>query len=310
MKVYLAGKISRDDWRKHIDGYRPFSMDAADIADDENEKNSHLDDFANHFGELPVISKYPFIQVTGPFFLSCDHGCYHGEQSHGVGADGLLIDPTGHKLDLGWYRCSGHSFTREEVTQICVRQIHSSDMVFAYIDDPTCYGTLFEIGFAKSAGKSIAVMFKSQDMADDMWFAAERADVVYVLDTKYSVDRSSSHIEEATHIANLIAKGITGAPAWYTHSNEKTAEEGKFYADYCDLPGKEKYQKYLETGWWQKIRTERLKIDGFKCVNCGKDKNLQVHHTDYSKGWFHEDPRQDLVTLCKDCHMKKVHGND
>lgn len=308
MRVYLAGKISRDDWRKHIDGYRPFSMDASDVADSENDRNIHMDDFEKHFGELPVISKYPYIQVTGPFFLSCDHGCYHGEQSHGVGAVEWK-DIAGHGGT--WSGCSGYSFTREEVMQICLHQIHRSDMVFAFIDDPTCYGTLFEIGFAKKAGKTVVVMFSEQKMADDMWFISECVDVVFVLDSKRHIaHRIITYVEEAAHIANLIAKGITGDSAWYVRGSEKTDEEGKFYARNCNLSDKEKYQRYLfETEWWQKIRTERLKIDGFRCANCGTDKNLQVHHTDYSRGWFHEDPRQDLITLCKTCHEKNIHGN-
>lgn len=309
MRVYLAGKISRDDWRKYIDGYRPFSMDASDIADDDSDRNVHLDDFEKHFGELPVISKYPYIQVTGPFFLSCDHGCYHGEKSHGVGAVEWK-DISGHGGT--WSGCAGYSFTREEVMQICLHQIHRSDMVFAYIDDPTCYGTLFEIGFAKSAGKTVVVMFDKQETADEMWFIAEGADIVFIIDSKQNaVHRVTPYIQEYTHIANLIAKGVTGACAWYVKGRDKTEEEGRFYAKYCDLTEKEKYQRYLfETEWWQKVRTERLKIDGFRCANCGTDKNLQVHHTDYSKGWFHEDPRQDLITLCKNCHENKIHGNN
>lgn len=308
MRVYLAGKISRDDWRKHIDGYRPFSMDAADIVDDENDRNIHLDDFEKHFGELPVISKHPYIQVTGPFFLSCDHGCYHGNKTHGVGAVEWK-DISGHGETCSG--CSGYSFTREEVMQICLHQVHRSDMMFAYIDDPTCYGTLFEIGFAKSAGKTVVVMFDKQETADEMWFIAESVDAVFVLDTKRHVaNRSIQYVEESTHIANLIAKGVTGEHAWYVSGSQMTEEEGRFYAMYCDLSDKEKYGKYLETEWWQKIRTERLKIDGFRCANCRTDKNLQVHHINYSRGWFHEDPRQDLITLCKKCHENKIHGNN
>ena len=308
MRVYLAGKISRDDWRKYIDGYRPFSMDASDVVDDDSDRNVHMDDFEKHFGELPVISKYPYIQVTGPFFLSCDHGCYHGEKSHGVGAVEWK-DISGHGGT--WSGCAGYTFTREEVMQICLHQIHRSDMVFAYIDDLTCYGTLFEIGFAKSTGKTVIVMFDKQETADDMWFISEGADVVFILDSKQcAVHRNTPYIQEYTHIANLIAKGVTGACAWYVKGSDKTEEEGRFYATHCDLTDKERYQKYLETGWWQKIRTERLKIDCFRCVNCGTDKNLQVHHINYSRGWFHEDPRQDLITLCKKCHEEKVHGNN
>ena len=306
MKVYLAGKISTGDWRSCLDGYRAFSMDAADIVDDENEENENTQLFESFFGELPVISKHPYIEVTGPFFLSCDHSCYHGNNSHGVGAISSKDPEAFHNGE--WSGCAGTTFSRNEVAEICTRQICKADMVFAYINSDDCYGTLCEIGYGAGIGKPIAVMFDNSKRAESMWFVRELACDVFTLDNEVFKIDMDTFLDEPIWIANRIAHNFIGKGLWYAPTD--TPEESKFNKDYCHLSGKDKYIEYLKTDWWQKVRIERLKIDGFKCANCGTDKNLQVHHTDYSRGWFHEDPRQDLITLCKKCHEKEVHGID
>lgn len=306
MKVYLAGKISRDDWRTNLDGYRAFSLDAYDVADD-NEENENAKLFETYFGELPVISKHPYIKVTGPFFLSCDHGCYHGNGTHGVGA--VQMKKTVFRDLFGpECGCAGETFSQSEVARICMNQIRRADMVFAYINCADCFGTLLEIGYAIGIGKPVVTLFKSKALANDMWFVRENSNAVFTISDKSYALNGKTYVDEAVWIANRVARGETGQALWYFCGDGITEEEGKFCADYCHLSAKDKYVEYLKTAWWQKIRLERLKIDGYKCVNCGTEKNIQVHHTDYSNGWFHEDPRQDLVTLCKKCHEEKVHG--
>lgn len=61
------------------------------------------------------------------------------------------------------------------------------------------------------------------------------------------------------------------------------------------------YERYLQTPEWQKKRTERLKIDNFKCTVCGRPMDLQVHHLNYDN-IGHENVYTDLITLCKYCH--------
>ena len=61
-------------------------------------------------------------------------------------------------------------FTRKEVYNICIEQIKKSDIVFAYIDDTTCYGTLFELGYAASIGKDIIILYDYKFPSNDMWF--------------------------------------------------------------------------------------------------------------------------------------------
>lgn len=144
--VYLAGKIWKNDWRNAFCDYRGVPEDPMKIAQ----------------GYECDASAY--MTITGPFFISCDHGCYHGDRSHGVGLD----DSGGHSgICLGIY------FDRSEVFDICKSQIDKAEIVFAYINCRDCYGTIAEIGYAYAAGKDIFILFDDHTIEDDMWFVAK-----------------------------------------------------------------------------------------------------------------------------------------
>jgi hypothetical protein len=104
------------------------------------------------------------LTITGPFFIACDHGCYHGRGNHGVGAD----DSGGH-FGGG---CLGNFFTRSQIFDICKSQIDKAEIVFAYINSHDCYGTIAEIGYAYASGKDIFILFNDLDVVDDMWFVS------------------------------------------------------------------------------------------------------------------------------------------
>ena len=67
------------------------------------------------------------------------------------------------------------------------------------------------------------------------------------------------------------------------------------------------YESYMRSPEWEKKRKERLAIDGYKCVMCGrpletcKKKSLDVHHISY-ENLGNENVYTDLVTLCSTCH--------
>lgn len=67
----------------------------------------------------------------------------------------------------------------------------------------------------------------------------------------------------------------------------------------------EGYKTYLLSQHWQQTRMERLCMDGFRCQSCGATSNLNVHHLTY-RNLGHEDVKNDLITLCYDCH-KRIH---
>lgn len=71
------------------------------------------------------------------------------------------------------------------------------------------------------------------------------------------------------------------------------------------------YDELLRKPQWTIKRNAILKRDGYKCRNCGADKQLQVHHRQYhfqkSNGlkkdpWQYQD--EILITLCNACHQQ------
>lgn len=68
------------------------------------------------------------------------------------------------------------------------------------------------------------------------------------------------------------------------------------------------YAERLKDPRWQRKRLEILNRDNFTCQECGSpDKTLHVHHRRYQHGmspW--EYPKNELVTLCEDCHARET----
>ena len=82
----------------------------------------------------------------------------------------------------------------------------------------------------------------------------------------------------------------------------KETNEGKIQSGYKNLSD---LKEYYKTDEWQEIRTRRLRMDGFRCVNCGSAVDVEVHHLSY-ENLFHEDAKRDLRSLCRVCHDRKT----
>ncbi len=174
--VYLAGKITSNGWRENI----------APIRDDVGE---------DIYGVKYVQTFIKGLITTGPFFISCDHGCYHGDTLHGVGAYG--------SDDVNIPGCVDEGIPKCMVPTICTHQIDESNFVFAFIDSTTCYGTLCEIGYAIGKGIPVAVMFSDESLRKDMWFIAEIADIV--LDSCGLIRKSTTKEINIISAVNAIA---------------------------------------------------------------------------------------------------------
>ena len=72
----------------------------------------------------------------------------------------------------------------------------------------------------------------------------------------------------------------------------------------------EEYEKYIRSPAWEQMKRKRMEIDGYRCVCCGRHadrcRTMQVHHVTYER-LGHEDPYEDLCTVCGSCH-KKLHS--
>lgn len=159
-RVYYAGKIGKNDWRHSLySGLR-----------------HHTSDQVDEYTQPLTISS---VTYAGPYFISCDHGCYHGKNTHGVG------------LGVIGTMCMW-SVKESSAFEDCVTYIKKADILFAYIDSTDCYGTISEIGYAKALGKPIYIVLDVSKLhmseISDLWFVLHMGDKVVRTD-----DLSTEH---------------------------------------------------------------------------------------------------------------------
>lgn len=206
----------------------------------------------------------------GPSAIACDHGCYHFNSPHGalwtgdancsngwMEDDPLDDDSTPHDL----------SENPEMVVRRCFRQIEMSDGVHCYIDTISCYGTLVELGYARSLAKPIRI-FVSRTIPK-----RQKRELWFVLNMPGDV-----RVEEG--------------------------DETSFSSDFLSPAKsfKERYREYLQSEDWNRKRLSKLQEAGYRCQLCNRQDALNVHHRTYDRV-FIELP-EDLIALCSKCHEK------
>lgn len=134
--VYLAGKIKKNDWRHDI-----------------------VPNLRNHVSGSPShMIKANNFTYAGPYFGSCDHGCYHTSQSHGAMTQQQKLRATAQKSVFGR----------------CLSGVQLSDLVIIYISDDDCYGTLNEIGWVQILKKDHVLIFAPEIASkhiNEFWFS-------------------------------------------------------------------------------------------------------------------------------------------
>lgn len=67
---------------------------------------------------------------------------------------------------------------------------------------------------------------------------------------------------------------------------------------------KKSYSEKLRDPRWQKLRLEIFERDNWKCCYCNDSATtLNVHHLKYTQHLPHDEPKENLQTVCEDCHM-------
>jgi hypothetical protein len=69
---------------------------------------------------------------------------------------------------------------------------------------------------------------------------------------------------------------------------------------------KKEHSAFIASSEWAKIRVDLFMLRGEKCEQCGRKKNLHIHHLTYERFGGDEEP-EDLIILCAKCHMLE-HG--
>jgi len=274
IKIYCAGKISKNDWRHQLTSGILRGIDIDDI-------------IADHMRPISSMMDNKF-DYTGPFFQSCDHGCYHRDRTHGNG-----------RLEMtegGIVGCECvPPISSNNILKVCLGCIDHSDVVFAYINSLDSYGTFAEIGYAYGQGIPVIIAYEST------FYVSMREDIGSIDDTKHRPDGSYDRSTELWFIEQM-AKEIHFVELFYEKPKEeflKIVAKSKLLS-----PTWSTYKDYLNSPEWQTQRTKCLDHYGWRCALCGTNNGLAVHHRKYDARWGNEDPKVDLIPLCKGCHSK------
>ena len=68
-----------------------------------------------------------------------------------------------------------------------------------------------------------------------------------------------------------------------------------------------KYQDYLKSDLWKKLRDKVLERDNYLCQSCRKQPAQEVHHLRYDN--LYCEPLEDLQSLCQTCH-RDIHEQE
>lgn len=179
--VYLAGKITpytrngEDDWRFSI------VQGLEDILGASWKTDHRVVNGAWAIMQKAILHRFDY---AGPFFTNI------GDISGGHG--GPLVFPHGldiefssenarrpHSIDI---ELSNEKARRQYIAELCFRGIQHADLIFAWVDDTTCYGTIFELGLARALNKDIEIAYplrtvcdidnaaeREGNIADDLW---------------------------------------------------------------------------------------------------------------------------------------------
>lgn len=195
MRVYFAGKIGKGDWRHSLfPGLRDASM---------REGKGHDGPICNGLMEPYPVPSAGNVVYGGPFFVSCDHGCYHGTGTHGIGIGN----------DGGWLGCveaqgeltSPDDVRRTQIVELCQHWIEECDAVFVWLDSTDAYATFAEIGYAVALGKPV-FLYEPLPARDDWWFIRRLAMVARVLPSVHDAFKNF-----CMHVAHVPAGNLSGA---------------------------------------------------------------------------------------------------
>lgn len=164
MKIYLAGKISKNGWRSELvpDMWRFDSSSDADEA------------YAAEWPTLPMVNGHEYV---GPYFTSCDHGCAHMRLDPCLWhAHECMERPSTHGVNGGCIAAAtsgGFDYLgkRGVTVRACLASISASDAMYVAADPDgtnldTAHGTLVEIGYAVGIGLPV---FLDQPLTGSGW---------------------------------------------------------------------------------------------------------------------------------------------
>ena len=151
---YAIGKIEKNGWRDEFGVCMPNS-------------------WQEYLSAAPVSTNSGFM-YTGPFFIKCNHGCTHGNESHATYSPCTAASSS---------TTEANDFRAERVFRQCEAQIRGAGFALVWAGEgsdglDTAYGSLVEVGIAHALRKPILLVHHPNVDLRDFWFLVETAAAV------------------------------------------------------------------------------------------------------------------------------------
>ena len=215
--VYLAGKVSKNCWRNTIVDLRCASWNEPPCSEPLSE-NAFWPMLEVVIKEKHVHAKLDYV---GPYFVSCDHGCFHGDRSHG-----MMPSREDVCRDVLAPAVSDPVDTRSIVRRLCLDALRRADIVFAWIESLDAFGTLFELGYAASLGKRIVIAAPYDLDLREWWFALQPHRIIRARETDLrSILAEAVNPERGTEEFEMLARAVR-ARRREERAEQRAIEEG------------------------------------------------------------------------------------
>lgn len=252
--IYFAGSVGKNDWRNNLVG--------------DNQRRI----MSNGIKPYKTRDGGEFI-YCGPESISCDHGCYHGNGSHGMSSNCCsgLVDNVYYEGGL----------TKQEITARCLLQIRQADALFIYISKLDSYATYLEVGYALALKKQCYLFIDPSldiERKDAYGQSFDNHCIPYIFNDLWFIQQLCIEIDSLSIPKELLT---------YTSP-------------------KQQYHDYLQSEQWKTIAKKKRGEADNRCQLCNNNTlTLHVHHRTYVN-IYHENIN-DLIVLCENCH-KKFHN--
>ncbi|MGA0894929.1 MAG: DUF559 domain-containing protein [Ilumatobacteraceae bacterium] len=259
--VYLAGKISEDDWRHEFVPELRWAFSADEYYSD------------HPWPSLPMAGGLTYL---GPFFTN-DHSTRIYSGDHAV-VDGYS-DP-GDRRER-----------RRDIVHRCLNAIDESQFVVAVIANDA-HGTIAEVGYAVARGKTV-IAIRGEDGAGQAWFPAYMPGVSWAPDVKEALEwvrevvwfrQSSDACESPIERALWRAMAIENKALIYTFRPQVVV--GRYRLDFADPDRKlaieadgHEFHSSKEQFTKDRQRQRDLELDGWRFIRfSGAEINADAGH--------------------------------
>jgi|GEM_PF-4606278 len=188
-----------------------------------------------------------------------------------------------HESGLALFELPPSDMHKDFVDFRFIKQIRNSDILIAYIDHLTCYGTIAEIAYASAIGIQCFVYIL--EPCNDNFNRNKNRQEEHYLETENPEFDAYWFVCSLPLVSPTTVKDLKEA---------KSHTWSEIYKQY--------HRRVLNSNHWIRVKLQAISEAKYRCQLCNAKGHLHVHHRTYEN--LGNESTDDLIVLCNNCHAK------